>query len=59
MDENPDLEFIELLDCPSSMDDEAAFETARLIRDAQINTRVSLDGEIYSGAVDFYCRCET
>ena len=54
LEENPDLEWIELLDCPGSMDDIAALEAARLIRDAGINTRVPKQGEIFSGAVDFF-----
>ncbi len=54
IEEYPNLEWIELLDCPGSMDDVSAFEAARLIRAAGINTRVPSDGEIYSGAVDFF-----
>ena len=36
--EYPNLEWIELLDCPGSMDDEAVYKAARMIRNAQINT---------------------
>ena len=54
LDTYPDLELIELLDCPGSVDDEAAFQAARLVRKARINTRVPENGEIYSGAVDFF-----
>lgn len=54
LDNNPDLEWIELLDCPGSIDDRSALEAARMIRDAGINTRVPEDGEIASGAVDFF-----
>ena len=52
--EYPDLEWIELLDCPGSTDDFAALEAARMIRNAGINTRVLGNGEIASGAVDFF-----
>ena len=54
LEEHPNLEWIELLDCPGSMDDQSALEAARLIRKAGINTRVPTDGEIFSGAVDFF-----
>ena len=54
LEEHPELKWIELLDCPGSMNDEAVFEAARMIREAGINTRVPVDGEIYSGAVDFF-----
>ena len=54
LEDNPDLEWIELLDCPGSMDDQAALKASRLIREAGINTRVPADGEIFSGAVDFF-----
>ena len=52
--EHPDLELIELLDCPGSMDDTAVFQAARMVRESGINTRVPDNGEIYSGAVDFF-----
>ena len=54
LEEHPDLILIELLDCPGSFDDQAAFEAARLVRKAGINTRVPNNGQIYSGAVDFF-----
>ena len=54
LEDNPNLEWIELLDCPGSVDDAAAYEAARMIRAAGINTRVPSDGEIASGAVDFF-----
>ena len=49
-----DLEWIEMANCPGSTDDVAALEAARMIRQAGINTRVQSDGEIASGAVDFF-----
>jgi len=52
--DNPNLEWIELLDCPGSTDDASALEAARMIRNAGINTRVLANGEIASGAVDFF-----
>ena len=54
LEEYSSLEWIELLDCPGSMDDEAALEASRLIREAGINTRVPDNGQIFSGAVDFF-----
>ena len=53
-EEYPDLEWIELLDCPGSLDDDAVAEAGRLVREEGINTRVPSDGEIYSGAVDLF-----
>ena len=53
-EEYPDLESIELLDCPGSLDDDAVAEAGRLVREEGINTRVPSDGEIYSGAVDLF-----
>lgn len=52
--EYPDVEWIELLDCPGSLDDEAVAEAGRFVRSQGVNTRVPEDGEIYSGAVDFF-----
>ena len=54
LDSHPNLELIELLDCPGSLDDWAALEASRLIREAGINTLVPEKGEIASGAVDFF-----
>lgn len=54
IESNPQLEWIELLDCPGSLDDEAALEAARMVRSAGLNTRVGSEGEIASGAVDFF-----
>jgi len=54
LEDYPDLEWIELLDCPGSLDDVAALKASRLIREAGINTRVPSQGEIASGAVDFF-----
>ena len=50
----PELTLIKLLDCPGSLNDDAAFEAARMIREANINTHVPANGEIASGAVDFF-----
>ena len=54
LEDNPQLEWIELLDCPGSTDDASAYVAARMIRNAGINTRVPADGDIASGAVDFF-----
>ena len=54
IDNHPEVKWIELLDCPGSMDDIAALEASRMVRDAGLNTRVPRDGEIASGAVDFF-----
>ena len=54
LEDYPDLKWIELLDCPGSLDDRAALKASRLIREANINTRVPENGEIFSGAVDFF-----
>ncbi len=53
-EEYPNIEWIELLDCPGSLDDDAVFEAGRLLREEGIRTRVPADGEIYSGAVDIF-----
>jgi len=50
----PNLEWLELLDCPGSLDDDAVAEAGRFVRERQLNTRVPSDGEIYSGAVDLF-----
>lgn len=50
----PELEWIELLDCPGSLDDQAALKASRLVRRAGLNTRVPANGVIASGAVDFF-----
>ena len=54
LEDHPDLALIELLNCPGSLDDKAVFQAARLVREAGINTRVPDNGEMYSGAVDFF-----
>ena len=54
LENHPDLEWIEILDCPGSMDDDATLAAGRLIREEGINTRVPSNGEIYSGGVDFF-----
>jgi hypothetical protein len=53
-EENPDLERIELVMCPGSLDDFAALEAARLVREQGVDTHVGSEGEIASGAVDFF-----
>ena len=53
-EDHPDLEWIELLDCPGSLDDDAVAEAGRFVRGQGVNTRVPSDGEIYSGAVDLF-----
>ena len=52
--ENPNLEWIEMLYCPGSLDDEAVMEAGRLLRASGVNTIVPVDGEIYSGGVDLF-----
>lgn len=54
IENHPELVWIELLNCPGSLDDEAALEASRLVRNAGLNTRVPSNGEIASGAVDFF-----
>tara|TARA_B100000683_G_C12394660_1_gene517031 strand:+ start:522 stop:1043 length:522 start_codon:yes stop_codon:yes gene_type:complete len=54
LEENPNIEWIELQNCPGSLDDHSALEASRMIRSANINTRVPINGEIASGAVDFF-----
>lgn len=54
IDDHPEVRWIELLDCPGSLDDHAALRASRLVRAAGLNTRVPADGEIASGAVDFF-----
>jgi hypothetical protein len=54
LEEHPEVRWIELLDCPGSLDDHAALAASRLVREAGLNTRVPADGEIASGAVDFF-----
>lgn len=54
LQEHPEIEWIELLDCPGSLDDDAVAEAGRFVREQGVNTRVPADGEIYSGAVDFF-----
>ncbi len=53
-EEHPDLTTIELVDCPGSLDDVAALEASRLVREQGVDTHVGEDGEIASGAVDFF-----
>ena len=54
IDGHPEVRWIELLDCPGSLDDHAALAASRLVREAGLNTRVPAAGEIASGAVDFF-----
>lgn len=54
LQDHPDLEVVVLQDMPGSVDDVAALEAARVLREAQLTTRVPSDGEIASGGVDFF-----
>jgi hypothetical protein len=54
IDKNPNLKSIVMEYCPGSLDDYAALRASRLIRKAGLSTRVAADGEIASGAVDFF-----
>ncbi len=53
-EEYPEVSRIELVDCPGSLDDYAALEASRLVREHGIDTHVGPKGEIASGAVDFF-----
>ncbi len=43
--DNPEIETIVMADVPGSLDDVAALEAARLVREAGLNTEVPADGE--------------
>ena len=52
--ESPDVQVIELVHVPGSMDDEANLRASRMLHRAGLRTRVAVDGEIASGGVDFF-----
>lgn len=54
IDKNPSLKSIVMEYCPGSLDDYAALRASRLIRKSGLSTHVASDGEIASGAVDFF-----
>tara|TARA_S200000501_G_scaffold19882_1_gene17710 strand:+ start:1686 stop:2441 length:756 start_codon:yes stop_codon:yes gene_type:complete len=54
IDNNPEVKVIVLVYGPGSDDDEANLQAARLVNKAGLGTCVPENGEIYSGAVDFY-----
>ena len=54
IEDHPEVIRIVLEDCPGSMDDESNLVASRLVREAGLNTHVGADGEIASGAVDFF-----
>ena len=54
IDNNPEVKVIVLAYGPGSDDDEANLQAARLVNKAGLGTCVPENGEIYSGAVDFY-----
>lgn len=54
IDNNPEVRVIILAYGPGSDDDNANLQAARLVNKAGLGTCVPENGEIYSGAVDFY-----
>jgi secreted trypsin-like serine protease len=54
IDNNPEVKVIVLAYGPGSDDDAANLQAARLVYQAGLGTCVPENGEIYSGAVDFY-----
>ena len=52
--ESPEVEVVELVNVPGSMDDEANLRAARMLHRAGLKTRVAEGGEIASGGVDFF-----
>ena len=52
--EHPDVDTIEMIDVPGSMDDEANLRAALLVREHGFTTRIGADGEIASGGTDFF-----
>ncbi len=50
----PDVNRIEMLDCPGTENDDANLEVARMIRRAGIATHVPADGSIRSGGVELF-----
>ena len=50
----PSIRLIIVEDCPGSRNDEVMFEAAKSMRSHSINTHLPSNGNIQSGAVDFY-----
>ena len=50
----PDISLIIMEDCPGSRNDEEMFKAALNLKDHNINTHLSTNGKIQSGAVDFF-----
>lgn len=51
---HPEVDTLVLQDISGSVNDEVNVETARLVRNAGLNTHVPADGQIYSGGVDLF-----
>ncbi len=51
---NPDIRLIRMIDCAGTLDDEANFAVARMIRARGINTFVPNTGSIRSGGVELF-----
>ena len=52
--ENPQVEVVVLMDMPGSVDEEAVHETGYFIRQQGLDTHLTPQSEIYSGAVDLF-----
>jgi len=52
--ENPEIDTINMLLVPGSIDDEANLRAAKMIRAANLNTHIPSAGDIASGGVDFF-----
>lgn len=51
---HPEVETIVLLDMPGSVDEEAVHDLGYFIRDTGLNTHLTPQSEVYSGAVDLF-----
>lgn len=54
IDKYPNIKLIKMEQCPGSRDDETMFEAAIKLKQLNINTHLSENAQIESGAVDFY-----
>ncbi len=54
INEYPNIKWVELGDCPGSKNDEVNLIVAKQMYDLGMNTKVSSDSEIASGAVDLF-----
>ena len=54
IENHPEVDTLVLQDISGSVNDEVNVETARLVRNAGLNTHVPADGQIFSGGVDLF-----